>query len=150
VKTPSSWLFLKKHAATLGKEIHGFTPEAVTAIQTHGWPWNIRELVNRISRAVVMANGVTITPDKLGLKFNTLKPEPLINGFGLKETKAKFEAEFLAAAPNRYWGNVQLAARALKTSRSVVYHLMQKYEIRQTSLPRSTAKIAHPGSAIAA
>ena len=56
-------IFLKKHAATLGKEIQGFTPEAVTAIQTHAWPGNIRELGNRIRRAVVMADGVTITPE---------------------------------------------------------------------------------------
>jgi two-component system NtrC family response regulator len=143
-------IFLKKHAATLGKEIQGFTPEAVTAIQTHAWPGNIRELGNRIRRAVVMADGVTITPDNLGLHLNTLKPDLLMNGLGLKEAKARFEAEFLAAALKRYRGNVQLAAKALKTSRSVVYHLIQKYEIRQTSVPRATAKIAHPGSAIAA
>ena len=58
-----------------------------------------------------------------------------MNGLGLKEAKARFEAEFLAAALKRYRGNVQLAAKALKTSRSVVYHLIQKYEIRQTSVP---------------
>jgi DNA-binding NtrC family response regulator len=80
-----------------------------------------------------MADGITITPDNLGLKFNTINPEPFINGLGLKEAKAKFEAELLSAALKRYRGSVQLAAKALKTSRSVVYHLIQKYEIRQVS-----------------
>jgi two-component system NtrC family response regulator len=126
-------IFLKNYAGKLGKEIHGFTPEAVTAIQTHGWPGNIRELVNRIRRAVVMADGFTITPDNLGLKFRTITPEPFTNGLGLKEAKAKFEAELLSAALKRYRGSVQLTAKALKTSRSVIYHLMQKYEIQLAS-----------------
>jgi two-component system NtrC family response regulator len=143
-------IFLKKHAATQGKEIHGLTPEAVTAIRTHAWPGNIRELVNRIRRAVVMADEVTVTPDNLGLHLDALKPDPLMNGLGLKEAKARFEAAFLTAALRRYRGNVQLAARALKTSRSVVYQLMQKYEIRAARVPRSTAKITPPGAAIAA
>jgi two-component system NtrC family response regulator len=126
-------IFLRNYASKIGKDIHGFTPEAATAIQTHGWPGNIRELVNRIRRAVVMADGTTITPENLGLKFSAIKPEPFINGLGLKEAKAKFEAEIISAALERYRGSVQLTAKALKTSRSVVYHLMQKYEIRQAS-----------------
>ena len=91
-------IFLKNYAGKIGKDIHGFTPEAVTAIQTHGWPGNIRELVNRIRRAVVMADGTTITPDNLGLKFGFINPDPFINGLGLKEAKAKFEAELISAA----------------------------------------------------
>ena len=126
-------IFLKNYAGKIGKDIRGFTPEALNAIQTHSWPGNIRELVNRIRRGVVMADETTITPANLGLKLCSINPEPFSNGLGLKEAKAKFEAELLAAALKRYRGNVQLAAKALKTSRSVVYHLMQKYEIRQVS-----------------
>ena len=126
-------IFLKNYAGKIGKDIRGFTPEALNAIQTHSWPGNIRELVNRIRRGVVMADETTITPANLGLKLCSINPEPFSNGLGLKEAKAKFEAELLAAALKRYRGNVQLAARALKTGRSVVYHLMQKYDIRQVS-----------------
>ena len=89
---------MKNYAGKIGKDIHGFTPEAVTAIQTHGWPGNIRELVNRIRRAVVMADGTTITPDNLGLKFGFIAPDPFINGLGLKDSKAKFESEIISAA----------------------------------------------------
>jgi len=127
-------MFLKNYTGKVGKEIKGFTPEAITAIQTHSWPGNIRELVNRIRRAVILSDGTAITPDNLGVKFGTMRPEPFgNNGLGLKEAKAKLEEELLSAALKRYRGNVQLTARALKTSRSVVYHLMQKYEIRYAS-----------------
>ena len=80
-----------------------------------------------------MADGTTITSDNLGLKFGFINPDPFVNGLGLKEAKAKFEAELISAALVRYRGSVQLTARALKTSRSVIYHLMQKYEIPQVS-----------------
>jgi two-component system NtrC family response regulator len=126
-------IFLKNYAGKIGKDIRGFTPEALNAIQTHNWPGNIRELVNRIRRGVVMADGTAITPANLGLKLCSINPEPFSNGLGLKEAKARFEAELVAAALKRYRGNVQLVSKALKTSRSVVYHLMQKYEIRQVS-----------------
>lgn len=121
-------VFLKHYAAKIGKERQGFTKDAITAIQTHSWPGNIRELINRIRRAVVMAETKWVTAENLGLKIDSITPEPFFNGLGLKEAKAKFESRLLASALERHKGNVLLTAKALKTSRSVIYHLMQKYE----------------------
>jgi DNA-binding NtrC family response regulator len=50
---------------------------------------------------------------------------------GLKEAKERFEMSLVAAALKRNQGNVSLAAKALKTSRSVVYNLIQKYGLKQ-------------------
>ena len=61
-----------------------------------------------------MADGTAITPDNLGLKFCFITPDPFINGLGLKEAKAKFEAELVSAALKRYRGSVQLAAKAIE------------------------------------
>src|SRR5690606_14460298 len=49
------------------------TPEALAALQRHGWPGNIRELRNVIERAVILANGAPIGPEHLLL---TVLPEP--------------------------------------------------------------------------
>jgi two-component system NtrC family response regulator len=122
--------FLKQYAAKQGRNIKGFAPEAIAAIETHSWPGNIRELVNRIRRAVVMAEGEWITPENMSLTVKDITPESIIDGLGLKEAKERFEMNVVTAALKRNRGNVSLAARALKTSRSAIYNLIQKYELK--------------------
>jgi two-component system, NtrC family, response regulator len=122
--------FLKQYAAKQTKHLKGFTRAAIAAIETHSWPGNIRELINRIRRAVVMADGEWITPEHMSLTTKEISPEPLIDGMGLKEAKEKFEMSIVAEALKRNQGNVCLAAKALKTSRSMVYSLIQKYGLK--------------------
>jgi two-component system NtrC family response regulator len=121
--------FLKYYTAKQNKNILGFSPEALTAIQMHPWPGNIRELVNRIRRAVVMTESPWIMPENMSLKISEINPEPFIEGMGLREAKKRLEIEMVTAALGKYQGNVRLAAKALKTSRSVIYNLMEKYKI---------------------
>ena len=37
------------------------------AIKAHDWPGNVRQFINHIRRAMVMAEGRLITPEELGL-----------------------------------------------------------------------------------
>ncbi len=57
--------FLAKHAAELGKQIVGFTPEAMDAMRRYSYPGNVRELQNIIERASVLTRGQTISIDDL-------------------------------------------------------------------------------------
>jgi len=129
-------VFLRRYSSMIAKEIKGFTKVAATAIQTHSWPGNIRELVNRIRRGVVMTDGSWITPEHLGFSIGESRGFPgeslalSVNGLGLKKAKAKFEADLVTSTLERCRGNVLLTAKILKTSRSMVYHLMQKYSIK--------------------
>jgi len=122
-------VFLKQYAAKVGKEICGFTKKALAAIQGHSWPGNIRELINRIRRAMVMSEGPWIDEEHLGLALAKLQPEPIHNGRGLKEAKAEFEAKLVAEVLKTYQCNAQLASKALKISRSMLYHLVKKYNL---------------------
>ncbi len=125
-------VFLRRYAAKTERKILGFTLEATKAIQAYSWPGNVRELINHIRRAVVMAEDEWITPENLGLNLAQLQGLAN-NGLGLKEAKAQFEAKLLADTLAHCQGNVQLAARNLKTSRSVIYHLINKYDLKEYS-----------------
>ena len=122
-------IFLKRYASRVGKKDLRFSKEAMTAIQAHNWPGNIRELTNRIRRSVVMADGPLIAPEHLGIAVSHLEPEPYCDGLSLKEAKARFEAQLIAQVLAKYNGNVLLAAKALRTSRSMLYNLIQKYNL---------------------
>lgn len=65
-----------------GKNIRGFAPDAVTAINNYHWPGNYRELRNTIERAVVLtqcehlnADQLALTAPKIQTPESPVKPE---------------------------------------------------------------------------
>jgi DNA-binding NtrC family response regulator len=58
--------FLRKACLRHGKELSGFTPEAMAHLQQQEYPGNIRELAQKVENAVLMAPGPFITPDDFG------------------------------------------------------------------------------------
>ncbi len=61
--------FLKKFAAKQSKELKGFAPDALAALENYPWPGNVRELENTIERAVTLATSGKITIDVLPDSF---------------------------------------------------------------------------------
>ena len=108
-----------------------FSEAAVEALMQHPWPGNVRELENRIKRAVIMAEGRLISPNDLELEVNdvlTLSPTAL--GQSLKEAREELESTMLRLALKRHTGNISQAAREMGISRSSLYDLMKKYDIK--------------------
>ncbi len=64
--------FLTKHADELGKQLVGFTDEAMDALRRYRYPGNVRELENIVERAAVLTTRPTIGVDSL--------PDPVIAG----------------------------------------------------------------------
>jgi two-component system NtrC family response regulator len=122
-------LFLSRLSAEGGRELRGFTKEAQQALQAYSWPGNVRELINRLRRALVMAEEPWITPNNLGLDKEPDDQVGLVNGMGLKEAMARYEANLVSETLQRCRGNVQKTAEILKTSRSAIYHLINKHRL---------------------
>ncbi|MDX2021506.1 MAG: sigma-54 dependent transcriptional regulator [Deltaproteobacteria bacterium] len=57
--------FLRLFSARNGRHVHGFTGEALTAMERYDWPGNVRELENAVERAVVLARGQMVGVDDL-------------------------------------------------------------------------------------
>ncbi len=57
--------FLDKVSEESGKTVHGFTDEALAALQRYYWPGNVRELQNVIERAVLLGKGDRIGQEDL-------------------------------------------------------------------------------------
>ena len=53
--------FVRRFAAEQRRGAMTLLPDAIAAIEAHAWPGNVRELENVIKRAVIMADGTTIT-----------------------------------------------------------------------------------------
>ena len=118
---------LQKYSNESGRKISGFTPQAIRAIESYKWPGNIRELENRIKRAVIMAEGQKITPADLefGSPYETYK------GKGLKEAREALEKDFIQRALSKHKGSITHAASELGISRPTLYELMEKLGINK-------------------
>jgi transcriptional regulator with GAF, ATPase, and Fis domain len=49
--------FLSRFARRMNKDIRGISPSAMSLLESHHWPGNIRELQNVIERAVILTTG---------------------------------------------------------------------------------------------
>jgi two-component system, NtrC family, response regulator len=101
-----------------------FNPSALQRIRSYDWPGNIRELENRIKRAVILSGSHRLTPEDLGFE-GTLGAEQK----SLLQVREEAESNHIRAALVRNNWNVSKAARDLGTSRTTLYDLLEKYKI---------------------
>jgi two-component system NtrC family response regulator len=122
-------VFLKRAAATYHKPIRGYTPQAVDVLRAYSWPGNVRELSNRVRRAVVMAEGMEITPQDLDLPGE--EPHTVDSLNSLRAAHRRIEMELLVKAISLHRGNLTRMARDLEVSRSTLYRKLRAYGLEK-------------------
>ena len=123
--------FMRKHRRDVGKDVVGFSPEALSAMSSYPFPGNVRELENRVHRALVMARAPMITVDDLDLGPT---PERLVTTLDLdrpfrelkQEAVARFEREYLERLLTAHRGNLAAAARAAGVDRKNLWAMAKK------------------------
>ena len=103
-----------------------FSSEAVDAIRSYDWQGNVREIINKVRRAVVMSGDPAITPSDMDLNVSTLEMETVKS---LKEVRHTIERQKLIEAMKHCNSNISKVARVLGISRPSVYSLRKKYNI---------------------
>jgi transcriptional regulator of acetoin/glycerol metabolism len=94
--------------------------DAATALFLHEWPFNVRELEHMLRSAVAVS-----ASDEIGLAS---LPEAL-RGLGSDGEGSDPQRETLLRLFEQHGGNVAAVARELKTSRSQVRRLAERYAI---------------------
>lgn len=125
--------FLRKYAHENRKEVIAIQQEALEHLRAYDWPGNVRELENVIERAVVLAQGSTITVADLCLEAPQEKvPLNTSEHFVLpaNATLAQIEREAIIQALRRSDGNRQAAARLLDIGPATLYRKFKEYQIQ--------------------
>jgi transcriptional regulator with GAF, ATPase, and Fis domain len=112
---------LSRYSREYDAKVKGFSPNAAVAVRKHNWPGNIRELENRIKKAIVLCESTVIGPDDLGLTGDAL-PQILT----LAEAKDKFQRDYINEVLALNNGNRTKTARDLGVDPRTVFRHLEK------------------------
>jgi transcriptional regulator with GAF, ATPase, and Fis domain len=157
---PIASRMLSAIAARHGKDVRGFSEEAVAVLAQHPWPGNVRELQNEIERATALVPpGEPISLGQLSARLTRVvsparpagtaavqqapassadtapgPPPPISFGAGLpdslREARELFEAAFIARVLQDCDGNATRAAQRIGISRASIQNKLRDYQIR--------------------
>src|SRR4051794_11614793 len=110
-------------ACRAGGKVRGLTPNAIAAIKRHRGPGNIRELENRIKKAVVLADKALLGPEDLNLAPDDLPPI-----LPLADAKDRFQREYINEILALNNGNRTKTARDLGVDPRTIFRHLEKDE----------------------
>jgi len=116
---------LRRYSDENGKNVKGFSQEAARLIENYQWPGNIRQLENKIKRAVIMAEDTILTQEDLDIGQVTEEEIPL----NLKTVREIAETQAIKRALVYSNNHISNTAKLLGVTRPTLYSLFTKYGI---------------------
>ncbi len=123
-KIPMAHFLLEKLSEKYGRENVSFSENSLQKIEKHAWNGNIREMENRIERAVILCENNTITPQDLDLEQ--------IDVFDLEADEvslSEIEKISIEKVLEKHRFNITKSAEELGLSRAALYRRIEKYNI---------------------
>ncbi len=115
--------FLQRYAKEFDVRVRGFTPSALVAMRKYGWPGNIRELENRVKKAVVLADRALVSAEDLDLRPEAF--EPILP---LAQAKEEFQKRYINEVLERNGGNRTKTAKDLGVDPRTIFRHLEKLE----------------------
>jgi two-component system, NtrC family, response regulator len=117
---------LDRRAREHARNVRGFAPESLKAIEAYPWPGNIRELENRVNGAVIMTEGKYVSVDDLGLPTGGGAD---LTWLSLRVARQRAECEAIRQALALTGYNISRTAELLGITRPTLYDLLEKNAI---------------------
>ena len=96
--------FVERTCGEMGRKVLSLSERATEMLSAHPWPGNVRELQNALERAVILADGDTISPGHLSLSPTSSPSAPTADpwdSINLDGTLAEATARVAAEAERR-------------------------------------------------
>jgi transcriptional regulator with PAS, ATPase and Fis domain len=123
--------FLDKFARENGKNIQGMTAEARDLLLKYDYPGNVRELVNIMERAVVIARDDYVTVSDLPFKSDSFAESSgkRLSG-SLRDSLEELEKHLISEAITKAADNQSKAAEILGMSERMLRYKLKKYDLK--------------------
>jgi transcriptional regulator with GAF, ATPase, and Fis domain len=132
---------LSKYAEEHNSAVQGFTPHALSAIRKHPWPGNIRQLENRIRKALVLCERTLLDVSDLELEQageNSILP--------LEKAKEDFQRRYVLEVLERNNGNRTQTARDLGVDPRTIFRYLEREANAMPSSGASSPSLPPPSS----
>ena len=121
--------FVNRFGKELNTKVQSLSADALAAIDAYTWPGNVRELENRIKRAVIMADGKSVSAEDLDLPGNSSAAEETELALNLRAARETADRRAIRQALSRTDNNISGAAKLLGISRPTLYDLIKQYQL---------------------
>ncbi len=131
---------LSKFAEELHSQVRGFTPQALAAIRKSQWPGNIRQLENRLKKALVLCDKTLLGIEDMDLEVNSER-----GILPLEKAKEEFQRKYVLEILERNNGNRTQTARDLGVDPRTIFRYLER---EANPIPNQSAKLgelAGPG-----
>jgi transcriptional regulator with GAF, ATPase, and Fis domain len=125
---------LTKYAEELDSHVKGFSPAALASIRKYAWPGNIRQLENRIKKALVLCDQTLLSPEDLDLGASQD-----VGIMPLEKAKEEFQRRYVLEALERNNGNRTQTARDLGVDPRTIFRYLEK---EQNPMPSAAGGVA--------
>jgi DNA-binding NtrC family response regulator len=118
--------FLKHYSAKYGKSVSKISEAAMTRMNKHPWPGNIRELQHALERAIILSNSTVLQPEDFNFTVSSNKETEQsmnLDQYNLDEVEKLLIRKVL----KKYNGNITQAASELGLTRSSLYRRLEKH-----------------------
>ena len=125
--------FLANCCEETGKDVAGFSEDALQCLQRYHWPGSVRELENIVQRAVLLTKsrriGLSDLPPKLIETAEAPTAGARFSPLPLKEALEGPEKAIIENALRTNGWNRQLTADMLQINRTTLYKKMKRYDL---------------------
>ncbi|MHB0956465.1 MAG: sigma-54-dependent transcriptional regulator [Pirellulaceae bacterium] len=113
-------------------------PRALRLLERYDWPGNVRQLINAVERARIMAEDRMLRVHDFPREVVEDKPIEALDIIGRQDDLATIERAKVVEVLRREGGNKTRAARTLGIDRRKLYRLVEKYQILETEFVKTT------------
>ncbi|MCO4769975.1 MAG: sigma 54-interacting transcriptional regulator [Deltaproteobacteria bacterium] len=114
---------LSRYAVRYSSKVRGFTNATTMALKNYYWPGNVRQLENRVKKAVIMSDRALLTPEDMGLSKGTkrhVKP--------LAEAEEDFKKSYIKEVLDLNNWNKAQTARDLGVDPRTIFRYIEKFD----------------------
>jgi DNA-binding NtrC family response regulator len=111
--------FLSRYRKELGKDVHGFSPDALEMLLNYSWPGNVRQLQSVLKQAMVQATGPVLLADFFPSELRTdttVSESALADGDQKSNLLTLIKERLLAGSKMLYSETLEAMERTLLTA----------------------------------
>jgi len=135
--------FLSVYAARNGRQMAGYSEDALSALANYQWPGNVRELENTVERAVVLCRGETVTLQDLPPEIRSgqgLRSDGKTMTFPVGTTLDEMERQAIKVMLTHTGGDKKLASQMLGIATRTIYRRLEEERAREAPPSAATTR----------